>query len=87
MTQKKLACQETVELVTDYLETALLPEIKAQFEAHLAGCPSCTNYLDQMQQTLHLLRQLTDESAPPETRQQLLAKFQAWQRRSSDEKP
>lgn len=81
MSSKKLTCQKTVELVTDYLEEALLPEMKAQFDAHLAGCPSCTNYFDQVQQTLQMLRRLTDESTPPDTREQLLAKFRSWQRR------
>jgi hypothetical protein len=80
MTQKNLTCKETVELVTDYLEEALLPELKTQFELHLAGCPDCTIYLDQVQQTLLMLRQLTDEAVSPETKQQLLAQFRDWQR-------
>ena len=40
-----LACQELVELVTDYLEDALPPEERARFDAHLAECPGCSNYL------------------------------------------
>jgi anti-sigma factor RsiW len=78
-TQAKLTCRETVELVTGYLESALLPEMEAQFEAHLAGCPGCTVYLKQMEQTIQILRQLTDETTPTDTKAQLLAKFREWQ--------
>ena len=35
--QKELNCQEVVELVTDYLEQALLPETQAQFEEHIGN--------------------------------------------------
>ena len=36
-TPRGLSCQEVVELVTDYLEGALLPEKLALLEEHLAG--------------------------------------------------
>lgn len=73
-------CKETVELITEYLEQALLPEIEAQVKAHLATCPGCTVYLDQMQQTIQTLRQLTDETVAEETKQALLERFKAWQK-------
>jgi anti-sigma factor RsiW len=76
----QLSCKETVELVTDYLEKALLPEMEAQFRAHLAGCPDCTTHLAQMQQTIHMLRQLTREETPEAVKQELLEKFRAWQK-------
>jgi len=60
MTSSKLVCKETVELVTDYLESALLAELEVQFETHVAACPGCANYLAQMRRTLQSLRQLTD---------------------------
>lgn len=79
MTSQKLTCQETVEFVTDYLEAALIPELETLFEQHLAGCVHCTAYLEQMRQTTGLLRRLTDETMPEETKQQLLAKFRKQQ--------
>lgn len=72
-------CKETVELITDYLEQALLPELEAEVKTHLATCPGCTIYLDQMQQTIQTLRQLTDETVSEETKQALVERFQAWQ--------
>ena len=59
MESNELSCQEVVALVTDYLEQVLLPEIQTAVDEHVAGCPGCRTYYDQMQQTLALLRQLT----------------------------
>jgi anti-sigma factor RsiW len=53
-----LSCREVVELVTDYLEDALDPLARADFEAHVAGCDGCPTYLDQMRATVALLRSL-----------------------------
>ncbi len=61
----ELACKQLVELVADYLDDALSPELKARFEEHLAGCDGCTTYLSQTQQIIAELRGL---SAAPEER-------------------
>jgi len=78
MTSDELSCQEVVGLVTEYLEAALLPSTQALFEEHVADCPGCQTYLEQIQQTINLLRKLADEPMFPETRQQLLHIFQTW---------
>jgi predicted anti-sigma-YlaC factor YlaD len=73
-----LACQEVVELVTDYLENALLPEKRAQLEEHLAGCEGCMNYIEQVRLTISMLRGLTREPVFPETKEELLQVFRQW---------
>jgi predicted anti-sigma-YlaC factor YlaD len=78
--QNQLNCQEVVELVTDYLEQALLPEMRAQFEEHIEECPGCDTYLEQVQQTIMLLRKLTEQQLFPETKQELLEIFRNWKR-------
>jgi predicted anti-sigma-YlaC factor YlaD len=75
----ELNCQEVVELVTDYLEQALLPEMQAQFEAHVANCPGCDTYLEQVQQTIMMLRKLAEQPMFPETKQELLKLFRSWE--------
>lgn len=52
----ELTCQELVELVTDYFEGKLPPEQRARFEAHVAECPGCQIYLEQMRTTIVLTR-------------------------------
>jgi len=74
----ELNCQEVVELVTDYLEQALLPEKQAQFEEHIEECPGCDTFLEQVQQTIMMLRKLSDLQTFPETKQDLLELFRNW---------
>jgi predicted anti-sigma-YlaC factor YlaD len=76
--KKELNCQEVVELVTDYLEQALVPELRALFEAHIAECPGCTTYIEQVQHTIMMLRKLAEEPVFPETKQDLLEIFRNW---------
>ena len=81
-TEDELSCQQVVELVTDYLENALLPELHERLEAHVAECPGCENYIEQMQQTINVLRQIARESAFPATKQELLQLFRDWKKGS-----
>ena len=81
--QKELNCQEVVELVTDYLEQALLPEKQAQFEKHIGNCPGCETYLEQVQQTIMMLRKLSEQQTFPETKQDLLEVFRNWMQEES----
>jgi anti-sigma factor RsiW len=64
---EELTCQELVELVTDYFEGAMAPEERERFETHLADCPGCSIYLDQMRTTLALTRASADLAERPET--------------------
>ena len=75
-----LPCQELVELVTDYLEGRLSASERLRFEAHLAGCPGCRTYLEQMRQTVRALGRLSEESIEPEAKERLLAAFRDWRR-------
>jgi len=53
-----LACQELVELVTEYLEGALSPDRHREMHDHLLECADCLRYLGQLQLTSRLLAQL-----------------------------
>lgn len=77
-TANGIVCQEVVELVTDYLEDALLPEKQAQFEEHIADCDGCTNYIEQVRLTIGMLRSLAQEPVFPETKAELLQVFRQW---------
>ena len=54
-----------VELVTDYVEGALSARDRARFERHIAGCPHCTIYLEQMRITIRTLGRLPEETSHP----------------------
>ncbi len=84
MSQVKLTCRELVELVTDYLEAAMPPVERARFEKHIVGCENCQMYLQQMEQTIRLTGQLTEESIPKAAKQTLLETFRAWKKKAGD---
>ncbi|GAC1355104.1 MAG: hypothetical protein NVSMB38_34970 [Ktedonobacteraceae bacterium] len=75
MNSSELVCKEVVELVTDYVEQALLPEMRAKVDEHLTNCPGCALYSIQVRQTIAALRTLTSEVMFPETREELLQQF------------
>jgi anti-sigma factor RsiW len=70
-----LACREEVELITDYLEGALSPAQRARLEAHLAKCPGCTEYVEQMRTLAGGLGALREEALPAALRAGLIASF------------
>ena len=74
----ELTCQEFVELVTDYLEGALPTVERARFDAHLADCDYCVDYLNQIRQTIRALGSLSEEDIAPVARERLLAAFHDW---------
>ena len=77
--RRPLSCQELVELVTDYLEGTLSARAQRRFEAHLAGCPHCTEYLAQMRETIRLTGQLEPEDLTPQMRDELTDLYRRWQ--------
>ena len=75
-----LTCQELVELVTDYLDGALDEETADRFEQHLAVCPGCETYLDQMKETASLLGEIPVETLSEEAQTTLLDTFRDFPR-------
>jgi anti-sigma factor RsiW len=73
-----MACQELVELVTDYLEGRLSAADRQRFDAHISGCDACTIYLEQMRMTLAALGSIPEETISAEARQELLVAFREW---------
>jgi predicted anti-sigma-YlaC factor YlaD len=76
----EMACNELVELVTDYLEERLTERDAERLEAHLAICEGCRNYVDQMRETIAALGHLPEEPLAPEVREELLEAFHGWRR-------
>jgi anti-sigma factor RsiW len=75
---KSLVCQEAVELMTDYLEDALSRRDRARFEKHLAQCPHCTEYLEEIRTTVILAGSIEPEVIPEQVQRDLEAVFQQW---------
>lgn len=74
-----MPCRDVVEIVTSYLDGDLDPALLARFEAHLAACPDCVRYVEQMRQTIALTGAATEpEDLPPALREHLERAFQDW---------
>jgi predicted anti-sigma-YlaC factor YlaD len=70
-----LPCIELVELVTDYLEGALDSATHARFEAHLAECEGCRQYLEQIRFVVAASGRLAVDELAPETRAAMVGLF------------
>jgi anti-sigma factor RsiW len=76
--RRDLVCQQAVELVTGYLEGTLSRREHRRFEAHLAGCPNCTEYLAQMRETIRLAGRLKPEDLTPQQREEFVDLYRRW---------
>ena len=72
-----MTCQELVELVTDYFDGTLDQATRAEFDAHVAVCPGCATYLEQMRATVRLAHDSQALAHRPEVIG-LLAAFRDW---------
>jgi len=77
----QLICQEIVEVITDYLEDAMAAELRAAFEAHLAGCPHCTRYLEQMRAIIQVAGTIEADALSRDFQDGLVAAFRGWRQR------
>jgi len=75
---RRLQCRKTVELVTDYLEGALAPGIRARFEDHLRACPTCTAYLRQVETMVRALRRLAAPAPDVRAIDDLVTSYRHW---------
>ena len=73
-----ITCKQMVELVSDYLEGELDARARAQFEEHLAVCPDCQEYVEQVRETVRVLGRLPEEALSAGARDELLRAFADW---------
>jgi anti-sigma factor RsiW len=71
----EMDCRELVEVITAYLEGTMADEDRGRFEAHLAECPFCTEYVAQMRTTIVTLGRIDEQTISPASRTELLAAF------------
>ena len=70
-------CQDLVELVTDYFDGALDERTRAELDAHLAICPGCAHYMEQMRMTIRYAHDVKALERRPEV-VGLLEAFRGW---------
>ena len=74
----EMDCHELVEAITAYLDGTLHDADRRRFDTHLENCPYCTEYLQQMRDTIARLGTLDETTLSHDTREQLLVSFRDW---------
>lgn len=76
--RKDLVCQEAIELMTEYLEGTLSRRERRRLESHLAACPNCSAYLEQIRVTIRLSGNIEPDDLPPEAVDELTELYRRW---------
>ena len=73
-----ITCTEIVEVVTDYLEGEVDEALRTEIEAHLALCPGCDHYLEQMRETIRVMGRVPVDTLSDDARDELMAAFRSF---------
>ena len=76
-----MACNELVDVITEYLEDTLSADDRRRFEAHLDECPFCTTYVEQMRATVARLGEQPGDTLSSDARTDVLDAFRGWRDR------
>ena len=76
--RRTLVCRQAVSLMTDYLDGALGQRDRDRLEAHLAGCPHCSEYLAQIRATIAAAGHVEPDDLSPEALDDLVALDRIW---------
>jgi anti-sigma factor RsiW len=76
--RRSLLCRQVAGLVTDYLEDALSQAQRRRFEAHLARCLDCPEYLAQMRAVIALTGSMTLDDLTPRMRGEFIRLYRSW---------
>ena len=66
-----MTCQDVIEVLIDYLDQVVTPEVAADLERHLAGCAPCRAYLATYRRTRALGAQAARLEMPDEMKARL----------------
>jgi anti-sigma factor RsiW len=70
---KQVNCSSGVELLMEYMEGTLAPDVREAIDAHVAGCPRCVAFIASYQDTPRILRDATAAEMPADLEASLLA--------------
>lgn len=71
MTSK--SCKQIADLVFDYLNDKLRPNVKRDFQRHLRICPDCVHFLNTYKKTVSVTRTVRPEEIPAKVKNNILA--------------
>jgi anti-sigma factor RsiW len=66
LSEPYITCQQLIAFIASYRENELTRDQHAEFERHLAVCPSCVAYLKTYEETVLLAKASADDPVPEE---------------------
>jgi anti-sigma factor RsiW len=57
-----LTCKECIDLLLDYADGSLPPDVQRRLDHHLSACPPCKHYLRSYRSSKDMARQLRDQA-------------------------
>ena len=72
--RKELDCEDTRSLASDYVDGELNEGTAEKVHRHLAWCSPCQAFIATFSKTVGLLRSISQESAPPQAKERIIAK-------------
>ena len=66
-----MTCREAIDVLDDYLESSLTPEVLEKLEAHLRACAPCRAYQATYERTAQLAAKVNRVEMPSEVKRSL----------------
>jgi hypothetical protein len=82
-----LTCKELVEIVTDYFSFRMSAPDRVLFEQHILICPACSQYVDQLRETMAMTGKLREDDVPGEVAAELGSVFKRWKQSKGKARP
>ena len=76
--RRALVCRQAVELMGDYLDGRLAAHDVERLEAHLVGCPHCSEYLAQLRVTIDALGHAEPDQLSEDALDDLVRLYRRW---------
>ena len=67
-----LTCREVVELLWEYIDAELTPEVAERIRSHLESCENCYPHYDFQRAFVEFVRRHGTQATPPALRQRIL---------------
>ena len=67
----EIVCASGVELLMEYLDGVVPPELRAALDEHVAGCPRCTAFVSSYLATPRIMREATAAALPADLEESL----------------
>lgn len=64
-------CRETIDLLVDYLDGELPPELRAHLEEHLGGCQPCEDFFETYRATVGVCKRALEAKMPDDLAKRL----------------